>query len=357
MPCLENPKWERFVQAYIETGSPSEAYKIAGFRSIRSISSSATKLLRIPVISARIAELQQTLAEDFVDRLISERSARLAALEDRWHRIAGVIRARAERGKIALRYAELRRAALQARTPPATKEEFATAEKEIEFGRELSTGILTGPDHKGNYRADIRMLAECREIEKQAAIECGQWEEKTSQRLQIDGQSVMLSAVLSLEELQELRRRMLNAREAQEQPRQLAALAEAVEVEAAADIEPILEPGADASLPADAPRDASVVVSEAAVTDAPQPATAQGIGMLARVAGAERDAYLERARRRRATARKPARRVKVKSKARALSSMSKAERTALIHERMNAGKRKGQQLAPTAISDDPIGRQ
>ena len=56
---LDNPRWERFVQAYAVDGNAVAAYKAAGYKTKTDAAASACayKLLRNAVIQKRLAEL------------------------------------------------------------------------------------------------------------------------------------------------------------------------------------------------------------------------------------------------------------------------------------------------------------
>jgi len=65
MPCLTNPRHERFVRWYLKTHNASEAYRRAGFAAStqNSIGVGAHHALKQPKIKARIAELKRAMAQ------------------------------------------------------------------------------------------------------------------------------------------------------------------------------------------------------------------------------------------------------------------------------------------------------
>jgi len=60
MPELNNPRHERFCQAYVTTGNASEAYRQAGFKS-KEVDGNAGRLIVRDSISSRIAEIRAEL--------------------------------------------------------------------------------------------------------------------------------------------------------------------------------------------------------------------------------------------------------------------------------------------------------
>jgi hypothetical protein len=127
-------------------------------------------LLRNTQVSARVAELTSELSADLVSAEISDRNARIQALQERWTRLrANLDQVLGERGK-----------------------EMAG----VPGG---SSGLLMR-DHKGKdastsvYRIDpgvVALLAELRAHEKQAAEELGQWVEKREETSTVDSVAIL----------------------------------------------------------------------------------------------------------------------------------------------------------------------
>ena len=63
---LANPKWEAFCLHYAKTGNASEAYRVAGYKTVneRSIYSNCNRLLKNDDIKARLAEITAELSAD-----------------------------------------------------------------------------------------------------------------------------------------------------------------------------------------------------------------------------------------------------------------------------------------------------
>ena len=175
MPALKNSNHERFVKL-VASGRMTtwEAYKKAGYATANDASAkaSASRLLSQPEIQNRLhdlrqlfsAEVQKRLDDAIVESNISDRVARVKALDDRWKRCQQIILERSQ-------------------DPDGAK--FAGG----------NTGLLThAPKAVGsgeNQRivelaeVDTGLLQEMRAIEQQAAQELGQWIEKRDDRVSL----------------------------------------------------------------------------------------------------------------------------------------------------------------------------
>jgi hypothetical protein len=126
-------------------------------------------LLRNAQVSARVAELTSELSADLVAAEISDRNARIQALQERWTR-------------------------LRANLDKVLEERGAEMAGVVPGG---STGLLMC-DYKGGptpvYRLDpgvVALLAELRAHEKQAAEELGQWVEKREETSTLDTVAIL----------------------------------------------------------------------------------------------------------------------------------------------------------------------
>src|SRR5260370_1120570 len=98
MPVLSNRKHERFAQLVATGLSASKAYISAGY-SKTGAKVSASRLLARSNLRARVRELQETLAAGTITLEISNRNARVQALQERWLTLrAGIALLLAERG-------------------------------------------------------------------------------------------------------------------------------------------------------------------------------------------------------------------------------------------------------------------
>lgn len=156
MPALDNPRKELFCNHYAKGLTAGEAYVMAGY-SPGGAGQAAFKLLKNAQIQARIAEVKASMTAKITAGWISERVQRIARLQDTANKLLSVFEARA-------------------RCP----EHLAGAGGE--------TGLLC-VDFKGRdadrpvYRVDVGSLKELRETMRQAAIELGQWEERSDHTL------------------------------------------------------------------------------------------------------------------------------------------------------------------------------
>jgi hypothetical protein len=140
-------------------------------------------------VRSRVADLRREIKTSYIHLQITERDERLKAAQERWDGMREVIQAR----------------------------------KTGDYSRALKTGLLvrrervigTGKNAKliEEYEVDTALLDAMASLEKQVAIETGQWTEKQDVDLhgQISAKSIALSKVMSLEELEALEAKMLAA--------------------------------------------------------------------------------------------------------------------------------------------------
>jgi hypothetical protein len=195
MPALKNIRHEKFCQGIVSGLSRSKAYTSAGY-SERGAKQSAARLLANADVRSRVSELRREIESSYIHLQITERDERLKADQERWDGMREVIQAR----------------------------------KTGDYTRALKTGLLvrrervigTGENAKviEEYEVDTALLDAMSSLEKQVAIETGQWTEKQDVDLhgQISAKSIALSKVMSLSELEELERKMLAAMEAEKSP-------------------------------------------------------------------------------------------------------------------------------------------
>ena len=155
MPVLKNPKHEQFCVAYGKSGKAEESY-ISAYGPSKGADASGRRLLRNALIRARVSEVMAEITGGMIQLEISHREARLRMQQERWIRMRLLIDARA-------------------------------ADPETLKAPGGNTGLLvhsqrmfgSGPTAKlvNEYELDGALLREMREIEKQAAIEMGQWNE------------------------------------------------------------------------------------------------------------------------------------------------------------------------------------
>lgn len=151
MGILSNPKHEHFAQTLASGVSATAAY-VKVYGPSGGAGQSAARLLKNAEICSRLLEIREAISANTIQLEISDRNARVKALQDRWDRLRRVIDER------------------------ATSVEYADAPGG-------STGLLA-KDYKGKdatqpiYRVDTGLLAELRNHEKQAAQELGQWSEE-----------------------------------------------------------------------------------------------------------------------------------------------------------------------------------
>jgi len=194
MPALQNIRHEKFCQGIVSGLSQSKAYTSAGY-SERGAKQSASRLLANADVRSRVSELRREIESSYIQLQITERDERLKADQERWDGMREVIQAR----------------------------------KTGDYSRALKTGLLvrrervigTGKNAKRieEYEVDTGLLDTMAALEKQVAIETGQWTEKQNVDVtgQISAKAIALSKIMTIPELEELERKMLAAMEAERQ--------------------------------------------------------------------------------------------------------------------------------------------
>ena len=185
MPILSNSKHEQFALAIAKGVGATKAYTSAGYSECGA-KQSAARLLRNANVCSRVAQFQVELSAGTIALEISSRNARVQALQKRWDCLrAGVDLLLQQRG------------AGMADVPGG------------------ASGLLFR-DSRGVARIDsglVSLLAELRAHEQQAAQELSQWQTKTvhEERKTLDATpaAVALATILTLEQLEELERKML----------------------------------------------------------------------------------------------------------------------------------------------------
>ena len=167
--CLTSPKWEKFAQEYARFGNITRAYVAAGY-SERGADRSGHRLLRNAEVCRRVKELQQILADGVIKLEISDRNARIQAYQDRRDRMRALMDARAQDPAMAT--AAGGKTGLLVRTVKM---------------------IGSGPNayEVEEFGFDAALQREMRELEKQAAIESGQWVEKQDVSTQVDVAAIL----------------------------------------------------------------------------------------------------------------------------------------------------------------------
>jgi len=200
MPKLSNIRHELFCQGLVSGLSQTKAYTGAGY-SERGAKQSAARLLANTNVRSRVAELRREIESSYIRLQITERDERLKAAQERWHGMREVIQAR----------------------------------KTGDYSRALKTGLClrkervigTGKNAKvvEECEVDTHLLDALASLEKQVAIETGQWSEKRDIDVtgQISAQSIALSKVMTIPELEELQRKMLAAMEEERRAKALGA--------------------------------------------------------------------------------------------------------------------------------------
>ena len=203
---LQNARHELFAQL-IASGKPiTDAYISAGYQ-VNSARTGAFRVANSVAVKTRVSQLKSIAASHAVESIaqpialeIADRNARLAALQDRWQRMRALIDARAE---------DMRD------VPGGQTGLLVEAKKPTKYGDVVE------------YQADTALLREMRETEKQAAIEVGQWSEKSETTWTFDGDITKLSPAAQAKMIEQLERVAF----AGDQRRLEAARAEAVDVE------------------------------------------------------------------------------------------------------------------------------
>lgn len=161
MAVLKNPRHELFCCEYAKGKPAGEAYIAAGY-SRKGAGQSAHTLLKKPEIAARVEEIKSRISDRLTSGWIAERSQRIAALEDMALRMRSVVVERA--GSEHYQDAPGGRTGLLVR-------------KLKMIGSGMSAYQVE------EFEVDTGLLKEYREYMKQAAIELGQWEEKSDHTL------------------------------------------------------------------------------------------------------------------------------------------------------------------------------
>jgi len=192
MHKLSNIRHELFCQGLVSGLSQAKAYTGAGY-SERGAKQSAARLLANAGVRSRVSELRRQIESRYICLQITERDERLKAAQERWDGMREVIQAR----------------------------------KTGDWSRALKTGLCvrkqrvigTGKNAKliEEYEVDTGLLDTMAALEKQVAIETGQWTEKQDVEVtgQISAKSIALSKVMTIPELEELERKMLAVMEAE----------------------------------------------------------------------------------------------------------------------------------------------
>jgi len=153
MPVLANARHERFAQLVASGKSGAEAYGLAGY-SKRGAKQSARRLLTNAYLRLRIKELQSALAEEVVKLAITDRNARLTALQERQDALRSIVKACAA-------------------DPNNQSAAGANTGYMVRTVKQIGGGDTAQVVEE--FALDTGLLRELREIEKQAAIECGEW--------------------------------------------------------------------------------------------------------------------------------------------------------------------------------------
>ena len=185
MPALKNIRHEKFCQGIVSGLSQSKAYTSAGY-SERGAKQSAARLLANANVRSRVSELRREIESGYIDLQITERDERLKAAQERWNGMREMIQAR----------------------------------KTGDWSRALKTGLCVrkqrvigaGKNAKiiEDYEVDTALLDALASLEKQVAIETGQWTETQNVDVtgQISARAIALSKVMTLEEAEALEKKM-----------------------------------------------------------------------------------------------------------------------------------------------------
>jgi len=185
MPKLSNIRHELFCQGLVSGLSQTKAYTGAGY-SDRGAKQSAARLLANADVRSRVSELRRQIESGYIRLQITEREERLKAAQERWDGMREVIQAR----------------------------------KTGDWSRALKTGLCVrqqrvigaGKNAKiiEDYEVDTALLDALASLEKQVAIETGQWTEKQNVDVtgQISARAIALSKVMTLEEAEALEKKM-----------------------------------------------------------------------------------------------------------------------------------------------------
>jgi uncharacterized small protein (DUF1192 family) len=177
---LENPKHEAFAKLVAAGMIPGEAYTSAGYtvKNATVARSAGNRLVSRVDVRNRVGALKpeynaKTLKviDAQVDRTVLERAGRVAALAERRSWLYRVIEARAK-------FADHQWA------PGASTGLVVTSERALAKMGTIKT-----------HEVDLGVLRELRETERQIAIETGQWEEKTSSKVEFNSLAEAVAAM------------------------------------------------------------------------------------------------------------------------------------------------------------------
>ena len=167
MPALKNPKWELFATAVAAGHTPAIAYERAGYKpkADSAARASAFNLQRVAEVAARIAELKPQFARvvqavvqaDEVNADVLTKAGRLKGYARRIQLMEDLLIARATDAEHAM-------------VPGAST------------GLLASSYEMVGKEKIHVSKFDRPLLQELRELEKQVAIERGEWVEKSETR-------------------------------------------------------------------------------------------------------------------------------------------------------------------------------
>ena len=194
MSALKNIRHEKFCQGFVSGLSQTKAYTLAGY-SERGAKQSAARLMNNTDVRSRVSELRREIESSYIRLQITERDERLKAAQERWDGMREVIQAR----------------------------------KTGDWSRALKTGLCvrkqrvigTGKNAKiiEDYEVDTALLDALAGLEKQVAIETGQWSEKQDIGVtgQLSAQAITLSKIMTIPELEALEAKMLAVMEQERQ--------------------------------------------------------------------------------------------------------------------------------------------
>jgi hypothetical protein len=153
MPVLANARHERFAQLVASGKNGAEAHVLAGY-SRGGAKQSARRLLTHAYLQRRIEELQSVIADGIVKLAVTDRNARLTALQERQDALRSIVKARAA-------------------DPSNQSAPGANTGYMVRNIKQIGGGDTAQVVEE--FVLDTGLLRELREIEKQAAIECGDW--------------------------------------------------------------------------------------------------------------------------------------------------------------------------------------
>jgi len=182
MAELKNPKHEKFVQNIVRGLSPTEAYISAGY-SRKGAHAPAARLLKIPHVCTRLAELRKVIAPlveaAMVKLIITERFQRIAAIQDRWD-------------------------ALREAKAAFAREDYEAAMKTGVICRKVRW--IGGKDgyEVTDYEINTPLIEALNSIEKRAAVETGQETDRQdiNVRGDLQAQADVLRKAFTLDELE-----------------------------------------------------------------------------------------------------------------------------------------------------------